>query len=323
MRKVAIRRGGFTLVELLVVITIIGILVGLLLPAVQNARESGRQMQCRNNLKQLALAFVNHESTLGHFPTGGWGFTWVGDPDRGFTKRQPGGWGFNILPFMEFDTVYKLGQGLSTTGKGKQITQRLGTAISVFNCPTRRRAILYPNFQTYSQFNICPSAVARGDYAANLGSTGYQNGSSPGSLTEGDALTEVQWDQTYGTNYNGICFRRSMITNADIVDGTSNTYMLGERSLCPDTYLTGTEAMDDQCLYVGHDRDVVRQAVPSPMQDRAGYFGELNFGSAHSGIWNAAFCDGSVHTMNYMMNPTIHQNLAARDDRNSIPPGAF
>ena len=85
-------RGGFTLVELLVVIAIIGILIALLLPAVQAAREAARQSQCKNNLKQLALGCLNHENAYKQFPTNGWGYSWVGDADRGFDWRQPGGW---------------------------------------------------------------------------------------------------------------------------------------------------------------------------------------------------------------------------------------
>ena len=88
---------GFTLVELLVVITIIGILIALLLPAVQAAREAARQSQCRNNLKQLALGCLHHESLTKRFPTGGWGFDWTGDADRGTDWRQPAGWIYNIL----------------------------------------------------------------------------------------------------------------------------------------------------------------------------------------------------------------------------------
>ena len=103
---------AFTLVELLVVITIIGILIALLLPAVQAAREAARCAQCKNHLKQLSLAAINHESALGILPSGGWGPYWTGDPDRGFNRNQPGGFFFNVLPYAELANLYQMGQGI-------------------------------------------------------------------------------------------------------------------------------------------------------------------------------------------------------------------
>ena len=94
------------------VIAIIGILIALLLPAVQAARESARQLTCATNLKQLSLAVINHQDTHGFYPTGGWGWDWVGDPDRGFGNqpdpKQPGGWVFSILPFIEQEDLWAL-----------------------------------------------------------------------------------------------------------------------------------------------------------------------------------------------------------------------
>src|SRR3712207_4914981 len=99
-------RRAFTLVELLVVIAIIGILVALLLPAVQAAREAARRTECVNHLKQLSLGCMNHESQHKFFPSGGWGNRWVGDPDRGAGVDQPGSWYYSILPFIEEEALH-------------------------------------------------------------------------------------------------------------------------------------------------------------------------------------------------------------------------
>ncbi|MEM7284686.1 MAG: DUF1559 domain-containing protein, partial [Pseudomonadota bacterium] len=104
-------RHGFTLVELLVVIAIVGILVALLLPAVQSAREAARRIQCKNHLTQFGLGMLNHHDAHGIFPTGGWSQRWTGDPDLGFDEDQPGGWEYNVLPFIEEMAMYEMGAG--------------------------------------------------------------------------------------------------------------------------------------------------------------------------------------------------------------------
>src|SRR5436190_2537099 len=147
----AIRNGGargFTLVELLVVIAIIGILIALLLPAIQAAREAARRSQCKNNLKQLGLAAQAHLSAQKYFPTGGWGWNWVGDPDRGYNTNQPGGWAYSLLAFIEGGTIRNIGKGLPPgNGNGNKyyaLAQMQTQALPVFVCPSRRGITIGP-----------------------------------------------------------------------------------------------------------------------------------------------------------------------------------
>jgi prepilin-type N-terminal cleavage/methylation domain-containing protein len=147
------REFGFTLVELLVVITIIAILIALLLPAVQAAREAARKLQYQNNLKQIGLAALDHEHVQGYFPTGGWGCHWVGDPDRGFGKDQPAELFYNILPFAELQQLYDMGKGGNNRVQG---AVRAATPVGLFICPTRRRLTTFPftvSMQTSQPFS--------------------------------------------------------------------------------------------------------------------------------------------------------------------------
>ncbi len=319
-----LQRTGFTLVELLVVIGIIGILISLLLPAVQAAREAARRLECTNKLKQISLAVLNHEGLTHRFPTGGWGWRWVGDPDRGTAQNQPGGWAYNILPFMEQTVLHNLGSGWKESDKYNAAAEMLATPLPEFICSSRRNAMLYPyhlgyNPQTYNAVNT--PLAARTDYAINRGDFYVDGGEGPRSYDD----TSYIWPDT--TPITGISFIRSMIQTRDITDGLSNTYLAGEKYLNPQDYTTGKDYGDDSSLYQGDDYDIARytalvyyqgnqiitEMVP-PVKDMRMYSDYFCFGSAHPTTWQVSFCDSSVHSISYDIDPELHRRLGNRCD---------
>jgi prepilin-type N-terminal cleavage/methylation domain-containing protein/prepilin-type processing-associated H-X9-DG protein len=322
-------KSAFTLVELLVVITIIGILIALLLPAVQAAREAARQAQCKNHLKQLALGCLHHEQQHGFFPTSGWGYTWAGDASRGFTVDQPGGWLYNILPYIEQQALHDMDlSGNTDAEKANLRAVVVQTPVETFFCPTRRTTMLLPyqrDIMSYVYVNVANSVkmIARCDYAACAGATndGTTINTPPATLNQGDALTPKQWWLLYvGTTRttSGVFSRHFTCKMVDIPDGLSNTYLCGEKYCMPDTYDTGTFYADDQGWNAGYDYDVCRWTSYQPYPDTPGAAYGLVFGSAHMNGFQMAFCDGSVQMMNYTIDPKVHLYLGDRNDGQTI-----
>lgn len=317
------RVSAFTLVELLVVIAIIALLIGLTLPAVQAVRESARATQCKNHLKQLGLAAQIHVDNHRSYPTNGWGFRWIGDPDFGTGITQPGGWVFNVLPFLEQQNLHQLAFRVPSTQKLAAMQQLMETPVDVLFCPSRRRPTVGAYLGQFPLYNapMLPAA-AKCDYAGNGGDQAFNNIQGPSS-TDPNVVRSYSWPPV--DRVTGLFYPRSFLSPADVRDGTSNVYLFGEKNVREDVASITDPAQrdigDDQTAYVGDDTDVRRFTHLPPVRDEFGQAHPFQFGSAHPRVCHFVFCDGSVHAISFTIDPEVHQRLGNR--RDGKPVGDF
>src|SRR5262245_14024849 len=318
------RHGAFTLVELLVVIAIIGVLVALLLPAVQMARESARRMQCSNNLKQCPLAAHGYHDAYNVLP-----------PGR-LDHRGAITWAVQILPYMEQDNYFKLwditrlyyDQGANVTA-GDAIRQ---TPVKTYRCPSRSRTLSIsingdtpdtPFSGARSPPDYYTGAVS--DFAACIGndttpeSSGIAGEGGNGAFSV--ALIPWIYVRAPGSGPPAILGpQKSMTRFGNITDGLSNTFFFGEKHVRNNQFGNGNSEGDGS-VYNG---DILAFACRPAGRINPLALGPTDrfrtqFGSYHPGVCQFAFGDGSVRAIPVNITPSILDALAQRDDGIPIP----
>jgi prepilin-type N-terminal cleavage/methylation domain-containing protein len=325
---------AFTLVELLVVIAIIGVLVALLLPAIQAAREAARRMQCKNNLRQLGLGILNHHDAQKAFPTGGshWGVDiqyYVDPPVTGTplgVQKQGLGWGYQILPYLEQGAIKNI----------KTRDELRAASVPTFSCPSRRGVVRRAG-RVLTDYAATQPCTRIGD-----SSMGQLVDIRPGTLTYNTAkLAFYQVEVNTPTphpggavgpvpqhscTYDGVIVRApwrreepqdngiagiegrflsgvpKAIEIAKILDGTSNTMIAGDKWVRTDSYETGSSS-DDTGLTDGWDPDVMRCSCVPPLSDSSTHPEFTNPWSspAEGGpVWETLMF-GSAHTAGFNM----------------------
>lgn len=346
------RRNAVTLIELLVTISIIGVLMAMLLPAVIASRESSRKITCANNLRQLALASQNHLAAKNFFPTGGWSGAYIADPSRGFGKSQPGGWPYSVLAFADIGLLQMQSIDINNFPMSENLLAMYGSGPQLLYCPSRRSARPYPIKRQGNgamrlkngRGALLLSELTKSDYAANSGDALYSSSIS----FDGDTglwvptsyndlrKREVRWTTTDDSRsqyyQSGVIFYRSEVRPTQITSGLSKTYLLGEKymsTICYEDVNSTNDVTvlgDNQSAWVGYEWDNHRvawnpktQRDPSNFQPRpddsdTGLAGIFAFGSPHPGSLNMAFCDGSVKSLAYGISAEIHRSQAIRSE---------
>lgn len=328
---------GFTLVELLVVIAIIGILIGMLLPAVQQVREAARRSQCMNNMKQLGLAAHNFESARRHLPTLGGQTMTLTDFDEEYGPKlgfETLSWGYQLLPYLEQQVIYDI---RSEFGYFDGPVPLVGASLPALSCPTRGPRVMIRDIYE----------VALSDYASFVGN--WNHGEWP----------NVAWQSTVGptgaeetTQFTGIIVRAAHVQGPagspkitkfekvgfeDIQDGSSNTLMFMEKAVPSEQYqFTYSNQFWEGWGYIHQgDWPNARIAAPATQDDGSSPIGtqrpELQlmadnesgatadqirhaFGSAHPGNIIAAVGDGSVSALSFDADINVINQLGKRSD---------
>jgi prepilin-type processing-associated H-X9-DG protein len=317
-------RSGFALLELVVTIVVVVDLLILLLPMLASSGESARATKCAFNLQQLGSGALHYVSAHQFFPTGGWGSGWLGDPDRGFGADQPGGWTYNVLPFIGCSDVWSLGKGINPAArreKDQSYMQQITTVVDIFYCPSRRAPALYP-FTAKKQRLWCFTAsrmkggVVKCDYAINAGTeANNERGRGPKTYAEGDN-PGYEWRDT--GDLDGVSFLRSEIEPSAISSGLNQTYLFGEKYMQPDKYELGTDWGDNKAATAGFNNDTSRVGGNGLHLDQVGYQNTKVWGSAHPEGVHFVFCDGSVRTVNYQIDPKMHRAMCDRHNEDKI-----
>ncbi len=344
MKRPSSNRAAFTLVELLVVIAIIGILIGMLLPAVQQVREAARRTSCLNQIRQIGVACHNFESTFGHLPTAGGQFNTFIDtgeefgPLYGFENL---GWSFQILPFIEQEAVANQRANFGYFGGDTPFVENL---LETFVCPSRTPRFI--NFGSY--------LMRLNDYAGFVGSwneldwDGNNDGFGfewrhflPPDPTEKEACwSGIIAKGGHVENESGIKFPK--IGFNDILDGASNTIMIMEKAANAQNYAMtdGIVAIfwEEWGQFSGADWASMRMVAPATAEDGSmgerqemgllndnderplwqqmafGLTQEFGFGSAHPGVVTAVMGDASTQSIPKSSDLRLLQRLGERSD---------